>query len=196
MKNLPKDKRDRLILVVLGTVISVTAIWYLVIKTQNNTIESVKKQTIEHQSKLDGAQRLVGTTAEIQKKLEGASQELKAIEDSMASGDMYSWIILTINKFRADRKVDIPQFSREVPTEVGVLPKFPYRAALFNVRGTAYFHDFGKFLADFENSFPYLRVQNLELEPAGSSSATSTGDPEKLAFKMEIVTLVNPTSAH
>ena len=194
MKNLSKEKRDRLILVALGTVVAIVAIYYLVINNQRKALQRMAKATLEQQNKVDNAQRLVNTTAEIQKKLEVSTQDLKTIEDGMASGDMYSWIILTINKFRADRKVDIPQFSREVPTEVGVLTKFPYRAALFNVRGTAYFHDFGKFLADFENAFPYIRVQNLEMEPATSSSATSTGDAEKLAFKMEIVTLVNPTT--
>jgi len=195
MKRLTKERRDRLILVALGTVVCMFTLWYLVIKTQQNVLINARKQAGEEQSKVANAERLVTTTAEIQKKLAVSTEELKSIEDGMASGDMYSWIILTINKFRGERKVDIPQFSREVPTEVGVLPKFPYRAALFNVRGTAYFHDFGKFLADFENSFPYIRVQNLELEPAAGSSATSTGDPEKLAFKMEVVTLVNPTTA-
>ena len=194
MKNLPKEKRDQLILVAIGTVVCVLALWYVVIKTQKKTLERIAKETVEEQNKVANAERLVSSTAEIQKKLDGSVQELKAIEDGMASGDMYSWIILTINKFRADRKVDIPQFSREVPTEVGVLPKFPYHAALFNVRGTAYFHDLGKFLADFENTFPYIRVQNLELEPASASSSTSTGDSEKLAFRMEIVTLVNPNT--
>src|SRR2546423_4942662 len=194
MKNLSKEKRDRLILVIIGTFVSVAALWYVVIKAQHRTLDRVAKETLEQQNKVENAQRLVSSTSEIQKKLDVPAQELRRIEDGMASGDMYSWIILTINKFRADRKVEIPQFSREVPTEVGVLPKFPYRAALFNVRGTAYFHDFGKFLADFENSFPYVRVQNLEMEPAASSSATSTGDNEKLSFKMEIVTLVNPTT--
>src|SRR3989440_9626378 len=182
MKNLTKEKRDQLLLILIGTIVAVIALWYLMIKAQNRTLEEVAKQAVEQQNKVDNAQRLVSSTADIQKKLDGSVQELKAIEDSMASGDMYSWVILTINRFRADRKVDIPQFSREVPTEVGILPKFPYRAALFNVRGSAYFHDLGKFVADFENSFPYLRVQNLELEPAAASSATSTGDNEKLAF--------------
>jgi len=196
MKRLTKERRDRLILVALGTVVCMFTLWYLVIKTQQNVLVNARKQAVEEQSKVANAERLVTTTAEIQKKLAVSTQELKSIEDGMASGDMYSWIILTINKFRGERKVDIPQFSREVPMEVGVLTKFPYRAALFNVRGTAYFHDFGKFLADFENSFPYIRVQNLELEPASGSSATSTGDPEKLAFKMEVVTLVNPTTSH
>ncbi len=196
MKNLPKEKRDRLLLIGVGTVVAVVVLWYLVIQTQNKAITRLKTQSVEHKTKVENAQRLLSSTADLQKQLDGSTQELKAIEDSMASGDMYSWIILTINKFRADRKVDIPQFSREVPTEVGVLPKFPYRAALFNVRGTAYFHDFGKFIADFENAFPYIRVQNLELEPLGSSTQTTSADAEKLAFKMEIVTLVNPTSAH
>jgi hypothetical protein len=194
MKNLPKEKRDRLIIVAAGTLVAVAALWFGLIKAQHRVLDRVGKQTGEQQSKVDNAQRLIGSVAEIQKKLEVSSKELKAIEDTMAFGDMYSWVILTVNKFRADRNVDIPQFSREVPTEVGLLPKFPYRAALFNVRGTAYFHDLGKFIADFENSFPYTRVQNLEMDPASNSSSTSTGDSEKLAFKMEIVTLVNPTT--
>jgi hypothetical protein len=102
---------------------------------------------------------------------------------------------MTMNRFRADRKVDIPQFSREVTTEIGVFPKFPYKAALFNVRGTAHFHDLGKFIADFENTYPYLRVQNLDLEPAAQTAATSAPtEPEKLSFKMEIVALINPNA--
>src|SRR5437667_5663009 len=196
MKNLSKEKRDRLVLIALGTVACMVALYYVVIKTQQKTRAKIAKEIIDEQNKVDNAQRLISSTADLQKKLDGSLRDLRTIEDGMASGDMYSWIITTINKFRADRKVDIPQFSREVPTEVGVLPKFPYRAALFNVRGTAYFHDFGKFIADFENAFPFIRIQNLELEAAASSSATSTGDPEKLAFRMEIVTLVNPVTAH
>jgi len=112
----------------------------------------------------------------------------------MASGDMYAWVIQTVGRFGAERRVDIPQFSREVTTDVGILPKFPYKAAIFNVRGNAYFHDLGQFLADFENSFPYARVQNLELEPGASSAASGTTDPEKLAFRLEIVTLINPNA--
>ena len=196
MNKLPKEKRDRLLLVAIGTAAVCVGIWFGLINTQKRALVNLARLNQEQQSKVDNANRLVSNSHQIGKNLDVISQKLKSCEDSMASGDMYSWIILTINKFRADRKVEIPQFSREVPTEVGVLPKFPYRAALFNVRGTAYFHDFGKFIADFENAFPFIRIQNLELEAAASSSATSTGDPEKLAFRMEIVTLVNPVTAH
>ena len=111
----------------------------------------------------------------------------------MASGDMYSWIILTVNTFKENYKLDIPQFSREVPSEVGMFTKFPYRAAVFHVRGSAFYHDFGRFVADFENAFPYMRIQNIELDP-NASSANASNEPEKLAFKMEIVALVNPNA--
>ena len=146
-------------------------------------------------------ERLVSSTAELQQKLGTAQGKLKTIEFTMASGDMYSWIILMMNSFKenGNYNVEIPQFSREVPSDIGLLAKFPYRAAVFHVRGTAYYHDFGRFVADFENAFPYMRIQNIDLEPASSSLGTTTATEdkekqEKLSFKMEVVTLVNPNS--
>jgi hypothetical protein len=112
---------------------------------------------------------------------------------------MYSWVILTMNRFKEGHKVEIPHFSREVATEVGMFSKFPYRAVVFHLRGTAFYHDFGRFVADFENKFPYMRVQNIELEPffnpnSPESVSAANDDPEKLGFRMEIVSLVNPNS--
>ena len=76
--------------------------------------------------------------------------------------------------------------------DVNLLPDFPYKQATFTVAGTARFHDFGRFLADFENEFPHVRVVNLSLDantPAGGE------DAETLNFKMEIVTLIKPTQS-
>ena len=193
IKNLSKEKRDKLILVVIITAGVLAGAWYGLITAQKKAIRSLALQTIEQKAKVDGAKRLIASGSDLQNTAAAANAKLRAIEQSMASGDMYSWVILTVNKFRDNRKVDIPQFSREVATEVAVLPRFPYKAALFNLRGTAHFHDFGKFIADFENTFPFLRVQNIELEPASDSSANqSSPEAEKLAFKMELVALINP----
>lgn len=192
MKQLPKEKRERLLLVGVGTVVCLVGIWYGLIHVQQTSLERIAKTIAENEAKLGSAERLISSTVQLQEQLEDVTRRLEGIEGSMAAGDMYSWVIQTVSKFRADRKVDIPQFSREVSTEVGLLPGFPYKAVLFNLRGTAYFQDLGAFLADFENEFPYLRVQNLELEPAANSSATSTGENEKLAFRMELVALVHP----
>jgi Tfp pilus assembly protein PilO len=192
MKNLPKEKRDRLILVCLGTAAILVGLYYGLITTQQKSLAEMDKKQVEQEDKLKNGQRLASSTAQIQKSLEAADAKLKAIESRMPSGDMYSWIILTVNTFKENYQVDIPQFSREVPAEIGMYAQYPYRAAVFNLRGTAHFHEFGRFVADFENTFPYMRIQNIELDPASASNASAQNDQEKLAFKMEIVTLVNP----
>ncbi|HEY0456552.1 MAG TPA: type 4a pilus biogenesis protein PilO [Verrucomicrobiae bacterium] len=205
MKNLPKEKRDHLILIVLGTVACVVGIWYTLLAAQRKGMNKLAQQITEQRTKVDHAEQMVKSTIDLQQKQEVLQAKVSTIEKGMASGDMYSWIIQTINKFSAGRKVEIPQFSREVTADVGILPRFPYKSAVFTVRGTAFFHDFGKFIADFENTFPFVRVQNIEIEQnsgASSSGAASLGTssagaqehPEKLTFKMEIVTLINPNS--
>lgn len=202
MKHLPKEKRDRLILVALGTLVSIGALYWGVVRVQRQTLVALAGKHTEEEIRVGNAQRLANSTSELQANLEVVKEKLKVIETTMPSGDMYSWIILTINSFKENGgyKVDIPQFSREVAGEVGMIAKFPYRAAVFHVRGTAFFHDFGRFVADFENAFPYMRIQNIDLEPAGGSVANrenanaSADDAEKLSFRFEIVTLVNPNS--
>jgi len=74
--------------------------------------------------------------------------------------------------------------------DVDVLPQFPYRQIKVNISGTAYYHDLGKFIADFENTFPHIRVVNLTVEPL---NITGLGN-EKLSFRMDIVALAKPNS--
>ena len=196
MKKLSKEKRDRLILLVIGAGGAIIGLYYGVVSAQQKTLEDLARGRADWEIKLNGATRLTTTAPQIHQALETTFAKLKAIESSMASGDKYSWIIQTVNTFKESYHVDIPQFSRELPSDVGMYAKskFPYSAAIFHLRGTAHFHDFGKFVADFENTFPYMRIQNIELEPAAVSNASAQYDEEKLAFKLEIVALVNPNN--
>ena len=193
MSKLPKEKRDKIILICMGTAVACAALWYLLINTQLNVLRNVAKESEKSREQLTRGHATLKTQAAVNQQFSEASAALKQREAVMAApNDMYFWLIQTINAFRANYKVEIPQFGREVPAEVGCFAKFPYRAALFNLRGTAYFHDFGKFLADFENAFPYIRVQNIDLEPASSDAS---GDArEKLGFRIELLTLVRPNT--
>ena len=73
--------------------------------------------------------------------------------------------------------------------EVDLMPHFPYKQLKVTVGGTAYYHDLGKFIADFENTYPHARIANLTLEPVGGTADSG----EKLAFRMDIIALANPT---
>ena len=197
MNKLPKEKRDRIIAVTIATVIAIGGIWYGLIRSQQAKLEESTRTTIKAREKVTNAKRRVEKEKPIQIELDAARQGLKAIEDEMASGDLYSWIIVTVNKFRAAYRVEIPQFSREQLGEVMVIPGFPYKGATFTVRGTAYYHDLGKFIADFENTFPHVRLLNLEMEPValpGPGAQSNPEEQEKLSFKMDILALIKPTS--
>jgi hypothetical protein len=198
MKKLSKEKRDQIVLVIIASVALIGGFWYLVIRAQLSALRGKQQQTKAAQEKVEKAQRMIQRSAETEAGLAGAQDELKRIEDQMASGDLYSWVILTINKFRAPYNVDIPNFSREQMGELGLLPGFPYKAATFTLRGTAWYHDLGRFIAEFENQYPHAVVQNLELEPAISAAPGTMrpgDDSEKLAFRMDLVALVKPKAA-
>jgi hypothetical protein len=86
--------------------------------------------------------------------------------------------------------VEIPQISPvSNPEAVNLIPRFPYKQATLSIGGIAHYHDLGRFIADFENSFPLMRVLNLSLDLNPTPTAS---DRDKLAFKMDIVTLVKP----
>jgi hypothetical protein len=108
----------------------------------------------------------------------------------MAAGDLYSWMFTTLRRFQKGYKVEIPQISSVTSSPMNLLPRFPYQQATVSVGGTAHYHELGRFIADFENAFPYMRISNLTLD---LNTSPATGDYEKLSFKMEIVSLVKPS---
>jgi len=190
MKKLSSEKRKQLLLVLGLTVIVMVGLWFGVISAQTQKLGAMDARKVAAAKKLDQVKAAVESAPTISNQLKQAEEALDELEADMASGDLNSWAFNTIRLFKASYKVDIPQFSRiDGPKEVNLLPKFPYSQAGFTVAGTAHFHDLGRFLADFENQFPYFRIANLTLEPA---PATSPSETERLAFKMEVLALVKP----
>ena len=192
-RKLPKEKRNHLILVILVTLIAVAGLYFLLIRYQNDSLVRLGKQKTEAATKLQVVLDSLKRAEKIKIELDAAKTSLAAAETDVASGDLYAWIINSLRQFKAPYKVEIPQFSQlGAPADVNILPRFPYKQATLTVAGTAYFHDLGRFLADFENKFPHVRLVGLSVD-ANASSAMS--QPETLSFKMDIITLVkiNPS---
>ena len=199
MARLSKEKRNRLILVIMLTIAFGVGLWYGIITTRKERLEEAKGSIRAAIDKLEKAKALVKQADKAEAQVAVAMNKLKVVEESMASGaDHYTWAIKLFEEARARHEVKIIETTRPVKGDVGLLAQFPYQAAIFTVRGTGHYHDFGKFLADFENSFPYFRVQNLSLV-AGSDSVVGPDTPtaatgvENLSFRMEIVALIKPS---
>ena len=186
---LSKEKRDQLILVILITVGGMAGLWFGLINFQKDRLKRLDEMKEAASKELAKVERMNKNSDQIENDLAASGKKLADLEENMASGDVYLWMVNNIRRFKLPYKVDVPQFSQPALKDMDLLPKFPYKQATLTVAGTAYFHDFGKFLADFENQFPHFRVVNLDLEP---TPAAMGGDREKLSFKMDIITLIKP----
>jgi len=187
MKRLPKQKRDQLILVGIVTLAVLAAIWFLLIRSQNEALQNLRAQKIEKQKKAGDMREKVKGANTVKAQLEDVDARLAEKEQDMVSGDYYASLLNTVRKFKLPYKLDIPQFSPAASvTDVDLLPKFPYKQVRIAISGNGYYEDIGKFIADFENEYAASRIVNLELTPyVGSGDAK-----EKLTFRMEIVSLV------
>jgi hypothetical protein len=195
MITLTQDQRNRLIITAVATLVALAAIWFGLIRLQLKSRVGYRAAISQAEAKLKESERLVHSSDRFAQELAAQRAGLEEIESGMApAGQAYAWMIRTVNKFKEPYKADIPNFSSPVIGEVGLLPAFPYQAANCTVRGTAYFHELGRFIADFENAFPYLRIQNFDLMPL--SGVLANEDQEKLEFKCDLVALIsksNPT---
>ncbi len=194
MNKLAKEKRDQLIVVSIVTVLVVFALWYLVIGMQSANLGDVRKRTVELQKKISDARDLAKKGARYEAELQEVQDKLSAIEAKMLPvGNEYIKMLTTLNQAVRTTKVD---FLGELPQPIignveDLFPDFPYKAAIFaDTSFYGYYHDFGKFLAEMENNFPYLRLQVASVRHLDVAKAE---DPEKLHFKVKIVALVQPT---
>jgi hypothetical protein len=117
--------------------------------------------------------------------------QLAHAEEDIAVGDVYSWTFDTIRQFKAKYPLDIPNVGQPSIGVVDLIGDMPYKQVKVVVSGSGYYHDIGKFISDFENNFPHIRVVNLILDPIAASPGITM---EKLNFRMEIVALVKPNN--
>jgi hypothetical protein len=192
-RKLPKEKRNRLVLVAVVTLAAVVGLYFVLIARQNASLAELAQEKAAAAQKLKVVLDAIHRVDRINAELDDAKKALAEAESDIASGDLYAWVINSLRGFKAPYKVEIPQFSQlSAAADVNLLPDFPYKQATLTVAGTGHFHDLGQFLADFENRFPHARLLNLSLDANAPSVST---EPETLSFKMDIVTLVklNPS---
>lgn len=191
MTKLSKEKKNQLILVIILILAGVAGLYFGLISFQLRHLKRLADSKLSMSDKLSRVEQSIKNADLIDKELAAASKKLADLEDDMASpGDVNSWLFNNIRQFKlAYKSVEIPQMSTPEVKPMNMLPRFPYKQVSLTIGGTAYFHDLGKFIADYENQYPHSRVVNLDIEP---TPGIMGGERERLTFKMDIITLVRP----
>jgi len=193
LSKLSKEKRQQLVLVVLATVGILAGLAFGLVKNQYQTLARMAVGKTDSERKFRQIQDSVKRSPQLEADLRQARAALATEASDVASGDLYDSIYTMVRKFKGnDYQVQIPQFGRTgAAVDVNCLTGFPYKQVSMPVDGTARYQEFGRFLADFENRFPHVRIVNLSLEPLADSPSD---EQERIAFRMDIVTLVSPTT--
>jgi hypothetical protein len=197
MNNLPKAKRDQLILVAVVTLMAICGLMFFVADAQRSELKRNQARTESVRAKLLQADKLSRTEPDIQARLQKLTQDLGAREVLLAPNhDTYAWLLQNLAQFLSVHRgagVTPAGISQPEVTDTKLIPKFAYKIATFHVKANGYFHDVGRFIADLETQFPYVCVQNIELS-RGTGSPQSGADAEKLNISFDLVMLMQPST--
>jgi hypothetical protein len=200
MIKLTKAQQDQLISVAIGAVGVIAALWYFVILAQDKELAATKRTSASMRAKLKDASAEVRRAETVSLELTNCLEKLKQREATFAGEhDAYAWIqenmrtfSLPANDLHRYKTVSITDYKALDITDKGVIGNFPYKWARFHIIGQGRYHDFGKYIADFENTFPYFRIENLDISVPGLRQAQ---DPDMLSFNFDIVAPQAPGAA-
>jgi hypothetical protein len=192
MKKLPPAKRNQLIMVILATVGLLSGVYFLLIQTEKQQNIKLAHDTNDKKAELEKITTSIKQAALTDTKLADMTVQLDHAEQDVVTGDVYAWIYDTVRRFKSTYHVDIPNISQPDISESDLLSGLPYKQVKVSLSGTAYYHDLGKFIADFENNFQHVRMVNLSIEPGNGSGPGAS--PEKLTFRVDVIALVKPNS--
>jgi Tfp pilus assembly protein PilO len=197
MNKLSKDKRDKFILTVIGAAGIIAVLYFLVITDQQAELVSTDMRISALKVKRDSSDRQTKRAAQTQAELDAAKKALVLKERDMPRPNTdHVWFlnIMAERRNRYNGRLDVDEIKTPEAVDAGVLPNFPYRALAMSVTMVGTYQDCGAFIADLENSYPYMRVQLQNVVPELRSSApgarSNPGEEDKLRFQYRVITLV------
>jgi Tfp pilus assembly protein PilO len=198
MSHLSKDQKNKLVLIGVITLMVSAALWTLIVSDQRQTISNLGEKTEKIREKIDNAERAAKTRQTIEQRLQEREELMAVKEEQMApEDDPYAWMLDKINAFKESRQVgdvflDKPDAKN---LDVGVLPAFSYKAAVFHFSGTGTYGAIGRFIADFENDFRLFQIRNVAIRVEPIKSGRLPTNTQSLRVDFDIVALLRSSKA-
>ena len=166
--------------------------WYWFVQPQQKNLSEKAARLKQVDEKIATTNQKLRFAGTFKSAIDAVHAKLGPIEEGMIRGDSYLWVIKTLSKFQLPGRFDISNYGPPQPADWKG-PKLPYPPTSFGIVGNAYYFDVVDFLQRFEKTFPHIRIQKVELEPA--SFGTRPEDEEKLTFRIEMIALVRSAPA-
>jgi hypothetical protein len=190
MNNWSPERRRKFAALVAVTLVVLIALWQGGVSTLRGWLHQKRTAIDSVQARLRLAESAHALAPQYQAEADANLRRIRALEDRMAQGDLYRWVIKHVLELQDQFAVTVTTFQAPKVTDLDVPPSVPYKLAAYSFNGTARYHDLGLFLAEFENSSPFIRLRGLSLEVARPGFTGAT-EPERLSFQVDFTTLVS-----
>ncbi|PYM11648.1 MAG: hypothetical protein DME18_13470 [Verrucomicrobia bacterium] len=187
------EQRNQIILFAVGTVAVAALIQFQLIGFLQAMIQDETNKIALAQNRVNFTKAGISKVEQFRAELENSKRELLGFEAKMADGDLFRWAINFLGDLGSRHDINITEFGPPQDVELNIPPKVSYKAESYSISGTAYYSDFGAFVADLENSSPFIRLRSLTLQSVAPGLA-SAASSERLSFRLEFMTLVKPSS--
>ena len=173
MNKISPQKKQHILIVGASSLVIAGLLFQFGVMSKKDSIQDEEARRDEAQAKLDDGDKWIKLSKIIQTSFEENKQKLSVLETSMVPVNKNDWKVwlhtrLRDVQIRQRHDVQLGEITLDPPYDIcaDLLPKVPFAAARFRVPITAYYGDLGKFIADVENKFPYLRIENLNISVA------------------------------
>jgi Tfp pilus assembly protein PilO len=195
MNRWPHEKIRQAVLLVIGTAAVLGIIWFVAIAPLLGLIKIKADKVALVQLEIKYTYTGIQMADKYREDIQIGQGDLQRLESTMASGDLYRWIINYLTELQNRHDVLVSDFDPPQISELKAPPQVPYKAASFSIGGVANYHDFGAFVADLENTSPFVRLRSLTLQATAPGFAGTTAT-EKLNFRTDFLTLIKSPTPH
>lgn len=205
-----KEKQKQMGIIIGVALLLGGLIWYYIIGGQNARLAKVEEALADLDNQIQRAERSKRLAPARQAELNALREEIAQVESQMIPAEQLNgnkWLLDLVNRFIQKKYAVTPTRLSSEPMkgkQFVIVPKFAYSGAAYDLELRGFFHEFGRFLADFETSFPYIRVHDIHMSPLATPSAAigpaadlpeslmNSIDREQLRISLKLVVLFKP----
>lgn len=189
MTSVSTVKRMQALLIGAGALLALTLLYMHFVRQGQLQLLEVRERQTSGRTEQEAARKRISMAPIFEQDLQQAQARLEVFEGTMASGDVYLWMVRALDRVSERHRVHFNQIEPPQFETGEFVPRVPYESARFIVSGSATYFDFGYFMAELENTYPFLRFHRLELEPMAFGNPNPE-EADQLRFQGEFTILV------
>lgn len=161
LRTIPKEKLQKVILVLILTLISVTAVGNFYTARQFSVWSANRRRIADLNRQIEEAERNKKQAVQSQQMREQVASFVEAQQKTMVSGDPFTWAVREISLLAEQRPVRVLAMrpGNKAPQDL----KSGYEVFTTQIDLEASYDQLGVFLQDFENKFPTAEIRSLEI---------------------------------